>query len=681
MNIQINASSRIVTSLNDKPLQYAIENLYRDIGKVCSDTDQTGSNIMLVYSEKPLIEASYRISTVMESEGLTAENLGNIRIEATDTLGFIYALYHISREILRIHDFWFWNDQVFTEEEAYEIPSDYYYESEPYAVKLRGWFVNDEVLLHKWTLDGDKDQPWEMVFETLLRLGGNMIIPGTDKNSVRYRQMASDRGLYITHHHAEPLGAEMFSRAYPDLKPSIDEHPEKFQSLWQEGIQRQKDLKVVWNLGFRGQGDHPFWVNDPRYATDEARGGLISDIIKKQYHMVKALDPQAACCTNLYGETMELYSKGHLSLPEDVIKIWADNGFGKMVSRRQENHNPRVVALPKEQDHSSHGIYYHVSFYDLQAANHMTLLPNSPEFVLRELKELLRRQIHDYWIINCSNIKPHIYYLVMIAKLWRAGDVQLEEHRQDYVASYYGLEYVEGVSQSLIDYHRYAVAYGEHEDDHAGEQFPNYGTRMLVSQYMKDKNQKSDPLLWATGDVSLKEQIDWYQKICQEAAKGYESYVNECRKISSEMTGPAQQLYEDSLLLQALMLKGSYQGAYQASRSLQYAMEGDYKKAFFLAGQARASYALANEAMGDREHGKWHKFYENECLTDIKLTGRVLGGLMAYLRNMDDGPHFFRWQREFMYSDQDRQITLITNMDNHPTDDEIYDLMRARWDA
>ena len=35
-----------------------------------------------------------------------------------------------------------------------------------------------------------------------------------------------------------------------------------------------------------------------------------------------------------------------MQIPEDVILIWADNGYGKMVSRRQGNHNPRVSALP-----------------------------------------------------------------------------------------------------------------------------------------------------------------------------------------------------------------------------------------------------------------------------------------------------------------------------------------------
>lgn len=87
----------------------------------------------------------------------------------------------------------------------------------------------------------------------MLRCGGNLVIPGTDKNSHIYRDLAADMGLRITHHHAEPLGAPMFARRYPELTPSYDEYPEKFHELWKEGIDEQKKLDVIWNLGFRGQ--------------------------------------------------------------------------------------------------------------------------------------------------------------------------------------------------------------------------------------------------------------------------------------------------------------------------------------------------------------------------------------------------------------------------------------------
>ena len=49
----------------------------------------------------------------------------------------------------------------------------------------------------------------------------------------------------------------MFARAYPALNASFAEHSDKFYTLWEKAVKEQKDMNVVWNLGFRGQGDVP----------------------------------------------------------------------------------------------------------------------------------------------------------------------------------------------------------------------------------------------------------------------------------------------------------------------------------------------------------------------------------------------------------------------------------------
>lgn len=113
---------------------------------------------------------------------------------------------------------------------------------------------------------------------------------------------------------------------------------------------------------------------------------------------------------------------------------------------------------------------------------------------------------------------------------------------------------------------------------------------------------------------------------------------------------------------------------------LMEAFEGDYQKAFYHAGKARKEYQKADSALRGREHGKWHGFYENECLTDIKQTAWVLQGLMSYLRALGDGPHYYQWQREYLYSEKDRRVMLIMNMENHLRDEELFALMEAKLD-
>lgn len=646
----------------------AVSALYRDMEKVFAENEKEGDSILLV--KEAMDEEQFY---------LKAAN-GKLEIHAGDELGFIYGIYEVSRSLLGVNDFWFWNDQQFIRADEKGISEDFYFASKPCAVKYRGWFINDEVLLHTWQVERKKDLPWEMVFETLLRCRGNMVIPGTDRNSERYRGLAADMGLYITHHHAEPLGAEMFARAYPELKPSYAEYPELFQELWKDALKAQEGMKVIWNLGFRGQGDCPFWADDPAYETDEARGKLLSSLIRIQYELVKKADPNAHCCTNLYGEMMELYQKNCLSLPEDVIRIWADNGYGKMVSRRQNNHNPRITALPEAGNHNHNGIYYHVSFYDLQAANHITMLPNPPSFVSGELSKVLERNGRDFWIINCSNVKPHVYFLDLVAQMWREGSVEERVHQKEYAIRYYGAENADIVVRSLREFYECAVPFGRYEDEHAGEQFFNHVPRMFIGQLMRDRSVRCEDMLWAAPQESLNEQVCWYKDLCQGALKRYENYLQQCRQCVFELQGRGRQLFEDSILLQAEILYHCCKGAFLASQGILAALEEEYKKSFYLAGKARKEFLLADGAMRDREHGKWHGFYQNECLTDVKQTAWVLESMMGFVRNLGEGPHFYEWQREFLYPEEDRRVLLILNMDNHLKNSELFELMEEKWD-
>ena len=82
--------------------------------------------------------------------------------------------------------------------------------------------------------------------------------------------------------------------------------------------------------------------------------------------------------------------------------------------------------------------------------------------------------------------------------------------------------------------------------------------------------------------------------------------------------------------------------------------------------------------MREREHGKWKGFYENDCLCDVKETACCLRRLMGYIRNLGDGPHFYEWQREVTYSEEDKRVVLITNMENHMTYQELYEEMKER---
>ncbi|SFC47479.1 glycosyl hydrolase 115 family protein [Butyrivibrio sp. YAB3001] len=703
-----------------KAVQYAITSLERDIANTCTKSDNKGICISL--KKEPYVEAQcfeIRLKGVDNCE----EKGQCLEISASDDFGFIYGIYHVSKVFLGVNEFWFWNEQNFVKKDVYEVDDNYHFASKPFPVRFRGWFVNDEVLIDSWNPNGDTLLPWRMAFEALLRCGGNMVIPGTDENAHIYNQLASDMGLWITHHHAEPLGAQMFARAYPDLEASYDKYPELFEKLWIDAIEKQKNYKVIWNLGFRGQGDRPFWLDDPTYDTDEKRGALISRLIRKQYNLVKSYDENAIFCSNLYGEIMELYKKGFIDLPDDIIFIWADNGFGKMVSRRQGNHNPRVYALPEAGTKGRHGIYYHASFYDLQAAAQMTMLPNSPEFVVKELLNVYEKNADDFWIINCSNIKPHAYYLNLIANCWKDENGKLSELRhvadgctanldneieqftlnirKDYCDRYFGSSHSEEVAELYRLWPKFCPSYGPNEDDHAGEQFANHGARSLITAFITGFN-KNNPVITASADEwrwfsdkkTLKEQIDDYLNVIEGAVNGYEEYLNKCQMVKDMLTDDKKHLLEKLLIWQVNYHYYGYLGALHACKAMTYCltdtkMQEDelnpldnstsgspvFLKAFFEAGLAAKAFQEGYTKMRATENGIFEGFFENDCEADIRQSYYVAKGLMSYLRFQGDGPHFYKWQRMFQQEAGGNKVHLILRIKKHLTDEELWELM------
>ncbi|WP_369671601.1 glycosyl hydrolase 115 family protein, partial [Enterococcus faecium] len=71
-----------------------------------------------------------------------------------------------------------------------------------FQTKYRGWFVNDELLVAAWQDHDSKDYVWDRIYETLLRVGGNLVVPWTDKERRYHRNVSRDMGLIIAHHHA-----------------------------------------------------------------------------------------------------------------------------------------------------------------------------------------------------------------------------------------------------------------------------------------------------------------------------------------------------------------------------------------------------------------------------------------------------------------------------------------------
>lgn len=644
----LNRNSQIRYPGNNPAVLNAIHILHRDMLKVLQPTKDAGDPITL--HQTPMNPEQYRIE--------------NQEIYAGDDLGFIYALLHISHEALNVPPFWFWYDAKLQRYDHVDITD---YTSTPARIRFRGWFINDEILLTHWSPDSNPDSPWEMAFEALLRCGGNMVIPDTQVNR-QHSRLATKYGLWLSHHHAEPLGSDMFLKVYPDLKPNFFEHENKFKDLWQDAIIQQTGENVVWALGFRGQGDHPFW-EEPGvthlYQTDQERGQLISKMIHYQYDLVQQHVDKPVFCTYIYGEITDLYKKGYIDVPNDVIKIWADNGYGRMVSRRigstESSVNKRIPSLPQKGDTGQNGIYYHVSYCDLQACSHLTQITNDITLLQSELLKAFDAGADDYLILNCSNIRPHVFSLALVAALWNGQPFD----PKDFATTYFGTS---KAADAYLDYAKAAVAFGSEADEHAGDQFYNFQTRALVTSLMQQESHCTS-LNWATGDSPLDKQLSWYKARCLQGVKNYQNFLLEHAESFGE-------LFDTTIILAVRLHLHGYQGALYFTLGAEQFLAKNYFNAFYYFGMAYDNFFNANELLRDSEYGPWQGFYANDCFSDYKFTAALLDALMTFTRTFSEGPGFWDWERQLFYDKSDKGVVLQMNLNNRGTSQDIYHHMQ-----
>lgn len=650
---------------------------YRDIDAVFTGpTDECAKNrIVIRLAQGPcrMPDESYACTFYRE------DGADRMQITAADELGVIYSILHLSDRALGIPPFWYYLDWQPEKRPCAVIEATPYVSPRP-KVRFRGWFINDEVLMLGWHDDPYDPAVWEPAFEALLRCGGNMVIAGTGETHRHVERLAVRMGLYLTQHHAEPLGAQMFADAFPDKVPSYDKYPELFRSLWRRSVETHKDDKVVWSVGFRGQGDLPFWEQDPAYRTPEARGKLISRIICEQCDLLRKYVDSPVCCTNLYGEIMELYQGGYLTIPDHVIKIWADSGYGKMVSRRQGNHNPRVMSLPTTADPGPHGLYYHVTFHDLQASNHLTMLPNSPEFVEHELTNALEKGVSEYWIVNCGNIRMHAYMLDLVSRIWQNGNVDTARQREAFASSYFP-EAAEATASCYRLYFESPIQYGTHSDEKAGEQFYHYPVRTIISHWIKGNRPEGDEeLKWVADSPLFAAQVRKYGALCRSGAAAW-AHAQQAALQNKNRLGRNAQAFSDGLLLQCRLHLTGCQGAAAVCDSYGAFLQGESVKAFLRACDAHAHFQQAADALDSACHGKWDGFYRNDCLTIVRLTVHFCDILRKYIRIQGESSLFLDWEKQFLWSPRKKSVMLETTVTPQLDEDRLYAALQQCGDS
>jgi len=535
-------------------------------------------------------------------------------LSGSDVRGVIYSIYEFSHRFLKVDPFYWWTDNPPVRQRSVAIPNRFAEQQGSPTFRYRGWFLNDEDLLTAWR-PGKADktgislETWDRIFEALLRLKGNMIIPTTFifpyEPQVR---AAGERGLAITQHHMEPLGLNVYR--WP---ASVPYNLDRLFAAWRCAVQQYpKDIEVVWTVGLRGRYDRPFWPDMPGAPkTPEERSRLIRQAIEKQIELVRSMrpNPKPEFILNSWMEGSGLLRKGSLQLPAGVARVWADNGRGTL-------QDGGLIQ-------AGEGVYYHTAVVGGNGNNFTERVPI--ERIARELGRAAKAGATRYMLLNLSDIRPAtmtsraVMELSWDAKPWIAeGRDQSSEFLTAWSREEFGEAAAPLVEQYYKAYFAAPARYDTAEDATVSDEFMQWCAHDLLVRIIQ--NDAESPVRFRFLKVrNTAEYGRRVAEICREAEPRWERAAALAEGARVKIPAERQDFFRAHVLTQlkvhlhdTRMLRAIAEAAIpETSREAKLARIDAAVK------ELNAIFAALREA----EYGKWAGFYTlGDWFVDTPLT-------------------------------------------------------------
>ncbi len=407
------AVTLVVSAQEPGPVHRATQDLVGDFTRVFGKAPKVVDNldaagpVAIVIAGGSRLPAGVDCATAQDAEAFAFSIAGAgvgpthrrvVCLTGADMRGTIYAIYEFSQRYLGVDPMYLWTDKMPARRVSITLPADFAHVFPKPAFRYRGFFINDEDLLTGWIRPKKGDQTgialevWDQVFETILRLKGNMVVPGTwtfpDDAPVH---AATERGLIVNQHHAIPLGLN--AARWPNNVPyNYSTHPEILERAWTNAVAEYKpDEEILWSVGLRGLSDSSYASLDPSVRdNDPLLGKRISDAIADQMKIVRAKYPNAQFVTDLWQEGARLTKEGYLKIPPEVSMVWADTGYGDM-------QDGGAVG-------AGQGAYFHTAMMNGQANQLTELVPVGT--IQSELGRYIKAGATSYLLVNTSDLRP-----------------------------------------------------------------------------------------------------------------------------------------------------------------------------------------------------------------------------------------------------------------------------------
>ncbi len=219
-----------------------------------------------------------------------------------------------------------------------------------------------------------------------------MVIPGTwifpDDPRIK---LADKRGLIVTQPHAMALGVNV-ARWPPNVPCNFTAHPKILERAWRNAVaEYDPHQRILREVGLRGLSDESYAALDPSVRGNDARlGAVIGKAIDAEIRIVRAAHPHAQFVTSFWQEGARLEHEGDLRIPRNVIRVWADRGYG----------------IPQDDGDLApgEGVYCPVAMIN-GSANHLTeMIP--VHRIYAQLGRCIKARATAYFLPNVSNIRP-----------------------------------------------------------------------------------------------------------------------------------------------------------------------------------------------------------------------------------------------------------------------------------
>ena len=660
-SVLINSNASIVVGSEEPgPVKKAAEDLQSDFEKVFGSKPRIVPNLADAGGAAILIGERAELPEALRPAGLTDRESFSISVPSSaakarpakivllagaDMRGTIYAIYEFSQEYLGVDPLYYWTDHQPPRRTRIEIPAGLDKKFPSPVFKYRGFFINDEDLLTGWAPGEKKDHTgislavWNKIFETVLRLKGNMISPGTwifpDDPQVK---LAGERGLIITQHHATPLGMNV-ARWPKDVPYSYTEHPEILERAWKDAVnQYQPGQEVLWTVGLRGLSDASYGAFDPNVrGNDKLLGELITKAINNQMKIVRAVRPNAQFISNLWQEGARLVHEGYLKIPPEVGTVWADTGYGFLQDKGEVS--------------KGQGAYYHVAMYNGRANQLTEMVP--VKRIDEELGRYIKAGATNYFLVNTSDIRPVSMTIRAVMDIaWKGLPSNAPDEDVRFYRQWSSEEFGPKAAHKVADIYKQYFSTPAQVPDHTppipyGDNYYHTQARLFLLRYMV-----GFPLYFLPGQSPTWEvprvfsgSFDHYRipnlsdalkgeiERCGEAQPRWDALWQKALAAEPLVLPDRRPFYRFHVLAMIAIDRESNRMLRLVAQAVQDAENGQTAPAHQVAEQSLAAFDEISKAESNAEYGKWKNWYRGDWLTGIYRTRQLV---QVFLKQLDD---------------------------------------------